>query len=256
VFAFSSITTAQAVTITSFTAAQLNARRPLATWGNITQLASSGWHDYRALYVRLDKRFADNYQYILSYTREWTRNNVANITDFYHPELNEGPSGRKHTLVASGSARLPFGLTAGAVWTIRTALPYDASSNVDLTGDGTVDPVPGVTTNMGGRDENGTARLLELVNEWRTVRRLAPIPASQLESSNANRVDVRFSRAFSIGDTRSVEVSAQVLNLFGRDNLIGGTGGNFNNNSLSDAYGTYSVAGARQEAELGIRFKF
>jgi outer membrane receptor protein involved in Fe transport len=256
VYDFKTLTAAQAVTITSFTAAQLNARRPLATWGNITQLASSGWHDYRALYVRLDKRFADNYQYILSYTREWTRNNVANITDFYHPELNEGPSGRKHTLVASGSARLPFGLTAGAVWTIRTALPYDASSNVDLTGDGTVDPVPGVTTNMGGRDKNGTARLLELVNEWRTARRLAPIPASQLESSNANRVDVRVSRAFTIGDTRSVEISAQVLNLFGRDNLIGGTGGAFNNNSLSDAFGTYSVAGARQEAELGIRFKF
>ena len=255
-FDFKTLTAAQAATTSAFTQAQLDARRPLATWGNITQLASNGWHNYRALYVRLDKRYADNYQYIVSYTREWTRNNVANISDFYHPELQEGPSGRKHTLVASGSARLPYSVTFGAVWTLRSALPFDASSGVDLTGDGVVDLVPGVTTNMAGRDTDGTSRLLELVNAWRAVRNLGPIPASQIESSDYNRVDIRVSRSFALPGERSVEVSAQVLNLFGRDNLIGGTGGAFINTSTSNAFGTYSVAGARQEAELGIRFKF
>jgi hypothetical protein len=256
VFDFKTLTPQQAVTVSSFTQAQLDARRPLATWGNITQLASNGWHNYRALYVRLDKRYSDNYQYIVSYTREWTRNNVANISDFYHPELQEGPSGRKHTLVASGSARLPYALTVGAVWTLRTALPYDAVSNVDFTGDGVVDLVPGATTNMGGRDSAGTAKLLDLVNAWRAVRNLAAIPASQLESSDYNRFDVRVSRSFAIGGERAIELSAQVLNVFGRDNLIGGTGGVFQNNALSNSYGTYAVAGARQEAEVGIRFKF
>lgn len=256
VFDFKTLTPAQAASISAFTQAQLDARRPLATWGNITQLTSNGWHNYRALYVRLDKRFADNYQYIVSYTREWTRNNVANISDFYHPELQEGPSGRKHSLVASGSARLPYSVTVGAVWTFRTALPFDASSGVDLTGDGIVDLVPGVTTNLAGRDSEGTARLLELVNAWRGVRNLGLIPAGQIEGSDYNRADVRVSRSFVLPGDRSVELSAQVLNLFGRDNLIGGTGGAFINNSLSNAFGTYSVAGARQEAEVGIRFKF
>jgi len=37
--------------------------------------------------------------------------------------------------------------------------------------------------------------------------------------------------------------------------VIGGPGGAFNNNALSNAFGTYPVAGSRQEAELGIRFK-
>ena len=255
-FDFKMLTAAQAATISTFTQAQLDARRPLATWGNITQLASNGWHNYRALYVRLDKRYSSNYQYIVSYTREWTRNNVANISDFYNPELQEGPSGRKHTLVASGSARLPYSLTVGAVWTIRTALPFDALSGVDLTGDGVIDLVPGVTTNMAGRDEKGTARLLELVNAWRGVRNLAPIPAGQIERSNYNRVDIRVSRSFALPGDRSIELSAQVLNLLGRDNLIGGTGGAFINSAVSNAFGTYSVAGARQEAEVGIRFKF
>ena len=255
-FDFKTLTAAQAGTIAAFTNAQLNARRPLATWGNISQLASNGWHNYRALYVRLDKRFANNYQYIVSYTREWARNNVANINDFYNPDLNEGPTGRKHALVASGSARLPFDLTVGAVWTIRSALPFDASSGVDFTGDGVVDLVPRVTTNMGGRDSQGTARLLELVNEWRVVRRLAPIPASQMQSSDFNRVDARVSRSFALRGNQMIEVMAQVLNLFNRDNLIGGTGGAFTNNALSNAYGTFLVAGPRREAELGIRFKF
>ena len=249
-------TAAQAAIISTFTQAQLDARRPLATWGNITQLASNGWHNYRALYVRLDKRYSNNYQYVVSYSREWARDNVANISDYYHPELQEGPTGRKHTLVASGSARLPWDITVGAVWTIRSALPCDALAGLDLTGDGVVDLVPGATANMGCRDNAGTARLLELVNAWRAVRNMAAIPASQIESSNYNRADVRVSRAFEIGGGRSVELSAQVLNLFGRDNLIGGTGGNFVNNALSNSFGQYTVAGARQEAELGLRFKF
>ena len=256
VYDFTTMTAEQAATVATFTTAQLNARRPMDTWGNITQLVSSGWHDYRALYVRLDKRYASNYQYIVSYTREWTTNNVANINDYYHPELQTGPSGRKHTLVASGSGRLPLGIIAGAVWTIRTALPFDASSGYDLTGDGAIDPVPGVTTNMGGRDSEGTAKLLGLVNDWRRVRNMAPIPASQIESSDYNRVDIRVSRPFTLGGSHSIEISAQVLNLFGRDNLIGGTGGTFINNSLSSQYGTYAVAGARQEVELGIRYRF
>jgi hypothetical protein len=256
VFDFTTMTAAQAATVAAFSAAQLNARRPLTNWGSITQLTSNGWHNYRAMYVRLDKRFSNRYQYIVSYTREWTINNVANVTDYYHPEINRGPAGRKHTLVASGSALLPFDLTVGAVWTIRSALPYDALAGVDFTGDGAIDMVPGATTNMAGRDSKNTARLLELVNAWRGARNLAPIPSSQLQSSDYNRADVRVSRSFRLPGNQSVELSAQVLNIFGRDNHIGGTGGAFINNALSNQYGIYTVTGARQEAELGIRFKF
>ena len=66
-------------------------RARLANWGNVTQLASNGWSNYRALYVRLDKRMSNRYMYLVSYTRDWTTNNVANISDFYHPELQTGP---------------------------------------------------------------------------------------------------------------------------------------------------------------------
>jgi hypothetical protein len=255
-FEFAALDAASAARATALTTAQLNAARPLATWGNINQLASNGWHNYRALYVRLDKRFSNGYQYIVSYTRDWTENNVGTIDDYYHPELNTGPSGRKHALVASGSARLPYDLTLGAVWTVRSALPFGAMSGVDLTGSGTISPVPGTSRNMGGRDSESTARLLELVNAWRSVRGLRAIPESQIQSSDYNRFDVRLSRSFALRGSQRVELMFQVLNVFGRDNLIGGTGGNFINNALSNGYGTYTVAAPRQEAEVGITFTF
>lgn len=198
----------------------------------------------------------DGYQYIVSYSRDWTENNVGALTGYYHPEINTGPDGRKHTLVASGSARRPYDLTLGAVWTARTALPCGAVSGVDLTGTGTIALVPGTSRNMGCRDSEGTTRLLELVNAWRTVRNLRPLPDGQIQSSNFNRVDVRVSRSFNLPNTHSVEVMVQVLNLFGRDNLVGGTGGNFVNSALSNSYGQYTVAGPRQEAEVGIRYRF
>ena len=250
------LTAQQAATISAFSAAQLNARRPLGNWGNVTELVSNGWHDYRALYLRLDKRFANSYQYLVSYTREWTTNNTGNITNFYDPEQDTGPSGRKHQFVASGYARLPLELTFGAVWTLRSALPYDASAGVDLAGGGQVTRVPGVTRNMAGRDDESTARMLELVNAWRAVRGLAAIPASQLESSKYNRFDFRLSRTFPVGAGRDLELMMQMLNVFGSDNLIGGTGGAFQNNALSNSFGRYTVSGARQEMEVGIRFRF
>jgi hypothetical protein len=42
-----------------------------------------------------------------------------------------------------------------------------------------------------------------------------------------------------------------LFNLSGRDNLTGGTGGNFIDNALFNSFGGYTVAGARQEAERG-----
>jgi hypothetical protein len=253
---FTTLDAATAARVTTLTTAQLNAARPLANWGNVTQLTSNGWSDYRALYVRLDKRMSNRYMYLVSYTRDWTTNSVANVSDYYHPEFDQGPDGRKHTVVASGTALLPFNVTFGAVWTIRSALPYTASAGVDFTGDGVIDMVPGTTRNMAGRDSDGTARALDLVNAWRAVKNLAPIPASQLESSAFNRFDIRVSRGFRIRSGQSVELVAQVFNVFGHDNLIGGTGGNFVNNALSSSFGRYTVAAPRQEAEVGIQIKF
>jgi len=232
--------------------------RPLATWGVIQQRTSSGDHEYRSLFVRLDKRFADRHQYLLSYTLAKQDNNdpTGNVADFYNRNLDWGPGNadRRHNFVASGSVLLPFDVTIGAVWTLRSTMPFNARAGRDLNRDGNsgTDYVPGTTRNMGNRDN---ARMLELVNAWRTQNGRAPIAESQLDTNEYKRFDVRASKAFALGGDRQIEFIAQAFNLFGSDNL-GGIGVGWTQNALSNSFGRISSALPRQEAELAVRFRF
>ncbi|MBI3048830.1 MAG: TonB-dependent receptor, partial [Acidobacteria bacterium] len=95
--------------------------RPIRGWGNINQYQAEGESDYRALYLRLDKRFSDGYQYLVSYTLARSEDRGAGqqtIVDFYHPEYDQGYANqdRRHTLVASGAVQLPYDVVLGAVW--------------------------------------------------------------------------------------------------------------------------------------------
>src|SRR5438034_11737024 len=62
----------------------------------------------------------------------------------------------------------------------------------------------------------------------------APIAASQIDTNDYNRLDVRASKAFILGGNRKVEFIAQVFNLLGRDNL-GGIAQGWQDNALSDS---------------------
>jgi hypothetical protein len=231
--------------------------RPIAGWGNIVQLRSGGFHDYRAMYVRVDKRFANRHQYMLSYTlaKETNQGPTGTITDFYHPELDRGPGSgdRRHSLVASGSVLLPYEINLGGVWTLRSTMPFSARAGRDLNNDGAAgsDYVPGTTRNQGNRGDNEA--FLGAVNAWRAQNGRAPIPASQLDTNEYDRFDIRASKAVTMG-TRRVEFIAQVFNLFGRDNL--GIAGTWQENALSDSFGRILQVQPRQQAELAVRFTF
>ncbi len=54
---------------------------------------------------------------------------------------------------------------------------------------------------------------------------------------------------------KKLELVAQVLNVFGTDNLLASGGaGAWVENALSDAFGRVLTAFNRQQAELGVRF--
>ena len=240
----------------------LNGVRPIAGWGNIVQLRSAGFHDYRAMLVRLDKRLANRHQYMLSYTlaKETNQGPTGTITDFYHPELDRGPGSgdRRHSFVASSSVLLPFDINVGGVWTLRSSMPFSARAGRDLNADGAAgtDYVPGTTRNQGNRGDNEA--FLAAVNAWRAQNARAPIPASQLATNEYNRFDVRVSKAVTLG-TRRVEFIAQVQNLFGRDNFgvgLAATGSPWQENALSDSFGRILEVQPRQQAELAVRFTF
>jgi hypothetical protein len=240
--------------------------RPLPAWGQIIQYQPIGWNKYRALLVRLEKRLSHNYQYQVSYTLAKQDNNAGSpdlvgigvggvVTDYFNPGLDIGPSNadRRHELVVSGIRQLPGQIVLGAIWNLRTSYPFSAKAGVDLNGDGAnTDYVPGTTKNMGNRH---TADMLVAVNAYRATLRLAPISASQIDSSLFSRLDLRLSKAFTFGEARRLELIGQVFNVLGRDNL-GGPSTFYQTNVRSDAFGRIQAALPRQQGEVAVRFVF
>jgi hypothetical protein len=231
--------------------------RPRPTWGNISEYRSAGTSDYRAMYLRLDRRFANRYQYLVSYTlaRDKDRGaGQATVVDFYHPEYDDGygAQDRRHTVVASGAVVLPMDVTFGAVWNYRSSRPFGARAGIDLNRDGAVtDYVPGTTRDVFNRGDN--ARYLALVNVWRAQNGRAAIPGNQLMTDEFQRLDVRISKQVNIGGDRRAEFIAQVFNLFGTDSY--GPGATpWQMNALSNSFGTINTVFPRQQAEVAVRF--
>ena len=231
--------------------------RPIRGWGNINQYQADGESDYRALYLRLDKRFSDGYQYLVSYSLARSEDRGAGqqtIVDFYHPEYDQGYANqdRRHALVASGAVQLPYDVVLGAVWSYRSSRPFSARAGIDLNRNGAVtDYVAGTTRNVFNRGDND--QQLALVNAWRAQNGRGPIAASQLMTDEFNRFDIRVNKQIGLGGGRRADLIAQVFNLFGTDSF--GPGAlPWQMNALSNAFGTIGTVHPRQQAELAIRF--
>lgn len=244
--------------------------RPLPTWGRIIELQATGEHKYRALYVRLEKRYSNRHQYLLSYTLAKANNfgggTNPQVTDFYNPGPDWGPGSadRRHAFVGSGSVLLKYDINLGAVWMLRSTMPFSARAGLDLNRDGVTvsgqqtDYVPGTTRDVFNRGNN--AALLQIVNAYRAATRdathpngYAPIPESQIDTNSVSQLDVRVSKAIFLGGNRKLELIAQVFNLLGTDNL-GGIARGWVENALSNSFGRVLTVLPRQQAELAVRF--
>jgi hypothetical protein len=226
--------------------------RPLPAWGRIVQVSPIGETKYRALFVRLDRPFANRLQYTVAYTLASSEDNLTAI-NYFDRNADWGPSNtaRRHTLVFSGSVAMPWAVTLGGVWTLRSAMPFSAVAATDLNADGSItDLVPGTSRNSGNRDLN-----LGAVNAYRLAVGRAPITAADIDSNRYNSLDVRATRTFRVSGSKKLEVIAQVFNLMGSNNLLasGGVGG-YVTNASSDSFGKILQAGNKQQAEFAVRF--
>jgi hypothetical protein len=226
--------------------------RPDATFRRVDQNQSTGWLDYRAVYLKLDKRLSRRFQYLVTYTFvDSTDNNPGNrYLSTFDLGLDDGPSNgeRRHAIVASGSVLLPWDVNLGLIWTARSQLPWSATAGVDRNADGfNTDLVPGVTRNSGSRDLD-----LATVNAWRASRNLSPIPDSQIESSRVNIVDMRVSKSIPLGGTR-LELLGQAFNLFNTENLQSQYGGGRQGNALSASFGRILTARPARQVELAAK---
>ena len=229
--------------------------RPLNQFARIEQTRSDGDINYKALMLRLDRRLANRFLSMVSYTLAKSNGNVVSanvtsrVTQSEAPELDEGPtvSDRRQVLVASGSVILPYDINLGGVWTLRSTMPFSALAGVDLNGDGVnTDYVPGTSRNLGNREN---ARMVQAVNDWRVSRGLGPVAESQIDTNSYNSVDLRVSKSISLQGTRKLELIGQVFNVFGRDNLQA----TWVTNALSNQFGQIRQAFNRQQGEVAIR---
>jgi hypothetical protein len=227
--------------------------RPLPAWGQILQHQSIGQAKYKGLFVELDKRFSRRFQSTISYTLSSARDNdpQAAITNYANEALDWGPSNidTRNSLVAAGSVNLPLKITLGAIWTIRSSLPFSAYESV-TNANGTLQYVPGTSRNQGNRGLS-----LSDVNTYRATLTLglSPVAAGAINTNLFNSFDVHVSRSFFETEHRRLEVIGQCFNLFGHENLVAGT---YVTSAASASFGTITSAGNLQQAELAARFVF
>ena len=227
--------------------------RPLAQYGRITQVRPDADFKYKAVYTKLEKRFSHRHQFMLSYTYTKSDDNapMARYLDPFDLSLDWGPSNgeRRHAVVASGSALLPWDVTVGTVWTVRSQLPWSALAGRDLNGDGfTSDLVPATTRNSGSRNLN-----LQAVNDYRAANGLLPVAAGDIDSSRVNIVDLRVSKAIRFADSRKVELIAQAFNLLNTRNLQAQFGSGRVDNARSATFGRIVSARPATQFELALR---
>jgi hypothetical protein len=229
------------------------ATRPNPTFARVDRNQSTGSARYRGLYAKFDKRYSRRHQFLVTYTYMHSRDNapLGRYLDPFLLDLDWGPSNgeRRHAVVASGSVLLPYDVTLGAVWTMRSQLPWNATAGRDLNADGfNTDLVPGTTRNSGSRDLD-----LAAVNAWRAANGRAPVAESQLDSSRINLIDLRASKAIRFGASTKIDLMAQLFNVLNTDNLQAQYGGGRVTNALSDTFGRITTARPSRQAEFAIR---
>jgi outer membrane receptor protein involved in Fe transport len=226
--------------------------RPNPTFGRVDRNQSTSEVRYRALYTKVEQRLRRT-QFLVSYSYTNSRDTNPGLRylDPFDLSLDWGPSSgeRRHAVIASGSVLLPWDVTLGTVWALRSQLPWTATAGLDLNGDGfNTDLVPGTSRNSGSRNLN-----LAAVNTWREANARAPIPESQIESSRINVVDLRASKAIRVTGTARVDLLAQAFNLFNTKNLQSQFGGGRVGNALSPSFGRILTARDGTQGELAVR---
>lgn len=209
--------------------------------GPFEVLEGSGRDDYKALLVKLEKRFSQRAQFTASYA--YSRLRSFNYTrDIASPFAFPGYAGadRPHSFTFSGLMDIAWGFKAGLIVTYESGAPLSASipgsNNSDLNGDGTNnDYLPGTGFNLLNRDIN-TEELRQLVAQYNqsVAGKAAPrggqfpviaLPTNFDLGDSFQSHDLRLSKEINIIKERlKLELIGEVFNLFNISNKLGYSG--------------------------------
>ncbi len=226
-------------------------------FGQILAQVTDGRTRYTGLHIGLSKRLSNRYQGQVSYALSRALLRGAN-THFYTPSKAIGGEDRgptlndmRHKLSIAGVVQLPFGMQASTVVVANSAQPYRIVAGVDLDGDGTTieDRPDGLALNQGGRASEAN---LAIINAFRQSRGLGTVTLDQLGKHYPYfNVDMRLTKNIRFGGDRSLELMAEVFNLFNRTNFSSPIG-----TLTSAAFLQVSSAADGREAQFAIRMRF
>jgi hypothetical protein len=212
----------------------LSASSPIAPGeplGNITQVESSGFSSYRALWVSAAKRLSQDFQMDASYT--WSRSLDTNslgsrgyaIQDSYDIASQYGPSDfdAPHRFVLSGTYVLPFdGHPLSRGWRVAAIVQAQAGNPVNIvTGDSALNG----TANTVRPDLVGPIRVIGSVDRWFdpsvfvAVNRFGNLSRNAVVGPGFKNTDLAIVRDVTLPGRCRVILRLDVFNLFNHANL-------------------------------------
>ena len=229
-------------------AAILTGTRPNPQYGQVTQVSTTGTEQYRSVEMRLDRRMADRWSMLVSYTLASAKiSNTALPPNQFDTgaEFGYAPADRRHRLKASGTVTIPWDVLVSGIVSYQSSLPFEITAGRDLNADGVItDRVPGLTYEQGCRADNA----LDLTNAYRATNKLAPVSA--IACPDYLTVDLQANKTFNLQRNR-INVLFQVFNLFNRANYALPVG-----NSLSALFGQATAVAPARQGEIAVRFSF
>jgi len=228
--------------------------RPYPQFARVSLWQSTADNRYNALLVKFEKRMSHRYQYLFSYTlsksEDTSFQNVYGDRYGYFKESYPGLADRRHRLVASGIVQGPWGVQASTIVDLRSSLPFNPTTSLDLNNDGYTGDIPaGVTRFSGCRDLS-----LDAINTFRSSRGLAAI--NEVACPGFANIDLRLSKAFEFGQSQRLEVIAQLFNVAHRANFATPA-----NNITAATFGQSlgllpNINAPSRQVEVAIRYMF
>lgn len=203
---------------------------PGAALGNITQVESSGYSNYNALWTSVTKRLSHGLQLDGSYT--WSKSLDTNslnssgfvVQDAYDIPNQYGPSDfdARHRVAVSAIYVFPFTNLLARDWQLSTVFQAQSgnpftivTSNASLNG----------TANTVRPDLVAPIRIIGSVDRWfdpasfEAVNRFGNLGRNALVGPGYSNTDVSVARSLPVGDGRALQFRVDVFDLFNHANL-------------------------------------
>ncbi len=126
----------------------INDTRPNPLKGNITQIEASAQSEFKAMFVRLDRRMGRNFSFFANYSLTDIQSDAGLPANNYDLRSEWGPVANRHSFFVMGRISLPKGIGLNPMVSVRSGSPYNITLGQDANRDTSFNDRPvGLTRN-------------------------------------------------------------------------------------------------------------